>query len=109
MLRWIIVLLAVLLLLLQYRLWIGDGGIPEVLHLQTEKEVVAEERARLDERNAALHAEVTDLKTGYGAIEERARSELGMIGKDESFYQFVQPKKAQSADEPESQSQSIIK
>ncbi|HEX5635630.1 MAG TPA: cell division protein FtsB [Gammaproteobacteria bacterium] len=97
--KWIIALLAVLLLLLQYRLWLGDGSIPEVLHLQNEKEAVAEERAQLDERNAALNAEVQDLKGGLGAIEERARSELGMIGKDETFYQFVQPKKTPPADE----------
>ena len=107
--KWIIALLAVLLLMLQYRLWLGDGSIPEVLHLENEKEAVAEERAQLDERNAALDAEVQDLKGGLGAIEERARSELGMIGKDETFYQFVQPKKTQPADEPEQPSQSIIK
>jgi cell division protein FtsB len=101
MLRWIIVLLAALLLLLQYRLWVGDGSIPEMLHLQNEKTTVAEEHAQLDERNAALDAEVNDLKGGLGAIEERARSELGMIAKDETFYQFVQPKKAQSADAPQ--------
>jgi cell division protein FtsB len=106
--KWIIALLAVLLLLLQFRLWIGDGSIPEVLHLQNEKETVAEERAQLDERNAALDAEVKDLKAGLGAIEERARSELGMIGKDETFYQFVQPKKTQPDDEPDQPATSII-
>lgn len=109
MLRWIIVLLAGLLLLLQYRLWVGDGSIPEMLHLQQEKAAAADEQAKLDERNASLAAEVSDLKGGLGAIEERARSELGMIGKDETFYQFVQPKKAQPADEPEQQPQSILK
>ena len=97
--KWIIALLAGLLLLLQYRLWLGDGSIPEVLHLQTEKAAVAEQQAQLDERNAALNAEVNDLKAGLGAIEERARSELGMIGKDETFYQFIQHKKS-PADEP---------
>lgn len=107
--KWIIALLVGLLLLLQFRLWVGDGSIPEVLHLRGEKTSVAAERAALDERNAALAAEVNDLKAGLGAIEERARSELGMIGKDETFYQFVQPKKAQPADDSEQPPQSIIK
>ena len=102
--KWIIALLAGLLLLLQYRLWLGDGSILEVLHLQNEKATAAAEHAQLDERNAALDAEVKDLKAGLGAIEERARSELGMIGKDETFYQFVQPKKTQTTNAPESNS-----
>ena len=97
--KWIIALLAGLLLLLQYRLWLGDGSIPVVLNLQNEKAAVAEQQAQLDERNAALNAEVNDLKAGLGAIEERARSELGMIGKDETFYQFIQHKKS-PADDP---------
>ena len=99
--KWIIALLAALLLVLQYRLWLGDGSIPEALHLHQEKAAVADARSQLDERNAALAAEVTDLKAGLGAIEERARSELGMIGKDETFYQFIQHKKAQTANESE--------
>ena len=78
-----------LLLLLQYRLWLGDGGIPEVLHLRQEIDQLKSEKASLEERNRGLDAEVSDLKTGLEAIEERARSELGMIGKDETFYQLV--------------------
>jgi cell division protein FtsB len=93
MLKWIIALLAGLILLLQFKLWVGDGGIPEVIQLRGEKSVLEDEKAKLDERNQALDAEVGDLKTGMDAIEERARSELGMIGKDESFYQVIQPKK----------------
>lgn len=89
--KWIIALLIGLLLLLQYRLWVGDGGIPEVLELQQEIEQLKAEKARLEERNRGLDAEVDDLKTGIEAIEERARSELGMVGKDETFYQIIQP------------------
>ena len=89
--KWVIAMLAVLLVLLQYKLWIGDGGIPEVLKLQNEVSIVADEKLQLEERNNALHAEVSDLKKGLDAIEERARSELGMVGKDEIFYQIIQP------------------
>lgn len=101
MLKWIIALLAGLILLLQFKLWVGDGGIPEVIQLRGEKSVLEEEKTRLDERNQALDAEVADLKTGMEAIEERARSELGMIGKDESFYQVIQPKKESPEDKPD--------
>ncbi|MCW8957090.1 MAG: cell division protein FtsB [Gammaproteobacteria bacterium] len=87
--KWIIALLTVLLLMLQFRLWVGDGGIPKVLHLQQEVAEAKQERHRLQERNRELDAEVTDLKKGFDAIEERARSELGMIGKDETFFQIV--------------------
>lgn len=87
--KWIIALLTALLLILQFRLWVGDGGIPKVLHLQQEVAEAKQERHRLQERNSELDAEVTDLKKGFDAIEERARSELGMIGKDETFFQIV--------------------
>lgn len=90
--KWIIALLTVLLLMLQFRLWVGDGGIPKVIHLQQEVTEAEKEKQRLQERNRELDAEVTDLKKGFDAIEERARSELGMIGKDETFYQIVPEK-----------------
>lgn len=77
------------MLLLQYKLWVGDGGVPDVLHLQNEVKKLALEKNKLQERNASLAAEVKDLKQGYGAIEERARSEMGMIAKDETFYQII--------------------
>ena len=85
----IVVILIVLLIWLQYRLWLGDGGIPEVLELEQEIETVQSEVNRLQERNRALNAEVMDLKTGIEAIEERARSEMGMIKKDEIYYQVI--------------------
>lgn len=67
----------------------GDGGVPEILHLQEEVEKLQQHQQQLEERNASLAAEVKDLKQGYDAIEERARSELGMIKKDEKFYQII--------------------
>ncbi len=90
--KWLLSLLTVLLLLLQYKLWVGDGAVPEVLHLQKEVEKQQLNKNSLEERNASLAAEVKDLKQGYDAIEERARSEMGMIGKNESFYQIIQTK-----------------
>ncbi len=89
--KWLLSLLIALLLLLQYRLWVGDGGVPEVVHLQQEVEKQQQEKQQLEERNASLAAEVSDLKQGLDAIEERARSELGMIRKDETFYQIINP------------------
>lgn len=83
----------VLFLLLQYKLWVGDGAVPEVIHLEQEIEKKQLEKNKLEERNASLAAEVKDLKQGKDAIEERARSEMGMIGKDETFYQIIQSSK----------------
>ncbi len=88
-LKWILSLLIVLLFSLQFKLWVGDGGIPEILHLQKEVEKQQQLKQKLEERNASLAAEVKDLKQGYDAIEERARSEMGMIKKGESFYQII--------------------
>jgi len=82
-------ILLVLLVWLQYRLWLGDGGIPDVLKLETEVESVQAETEKLQERNQALEAEVHDLKQGLAAIEERARSEMGMIREGEAYFQVI--------------------
>lgn len=81
--------LLVLLIWLQYKIWLQDGGIPEVLQLQDEVEQVKAEVDSLQERNASLDAEVKDLKKGLDAIEERARSEMGMIKQGEVYYQVI--------------------
>jgi len=78
-----------LLLLLQYPLWIGNGGVFAVWLLDREIEAQEAENARLKERNQALEAEVNDLKQGLDAIEERARAELGMVKQGETFYQTI--------------------
>ena len=80
-----------LLLSLQYRLWVGDGSLAEVWDLYQQVETQRDENQRLRERNQALEAEVQDLKQGLGAIEERAREELGMIKEGETFYQIIEP------------------
>ena len=81
--------LLILLVWLQYKIWLQDGGIPEVLQLQQEVESVKTEVDKLEERNASLDAEVQDLKKGLDAIEERARSEMGMIKEGEVYYQVI--------------------
>ncbi len=83
--------LAALFLFLQFRLWVGDGSLAEVWRLNRQVEVQRAENGALKERNQTLEAEVRDLKQGQAAIEERAREDLGMIGKDETFFQIVEP------------------
>lgn len=87
----LILFLTVLLLLLQVRLWAGDGSLAEVWELR--QAVAAQNAGNLEmrARNRALEAEVKDLKKGKAAIEERARSELGMIREGETFYQIITP------------------
>ncbi|MET0050993.1 MAG: cell division protein FtsB [Candidatus Thiodiazotropha sp.] len=92
--RIVIALLLVLLLFLQYRLWVGEGSLAEVSNLKVEIEGLQQELVGLRKRNRALQAEVEDLRSGKAAIEERARSELGMIKEGETFYQVVTPDEA---------------
>jgi cell division protein FtsB len=85
------VLLALAVLALQYRLWISDDGVNEVRRLETAVQVQERENAQLEARNAQLAAEVANLKQGLDAVEERARSDLGMVRANETFYQVVAP------------------
>ena len=87
--RIVIAFLVVLVLGLQYRLWVSDGGMREVWRLREEVSSQQAENEKLKERNRTLVAEVQDLKQGKTAIEERARTDLGMIGNNESFYQVM--------------------
>ncbi len=81
--------LTVLVLLVQYQLWFGEGSLLEVCQLKQSRDAQKLENEDLRERNAALEAEALDLKQGFEAIEERARTEMGMIKADEIFYQIV--------------------
>ena len=87
--RLLIAALAVVLVLLQARLWLSNGGLREVWRLEAEVGRQIDNNERLAARNAALEAEVRDLKDGLAAAEERARTELGMIHTDETFYQIA--------------------
>lgn len=91
--RWLMALLATLaalLAFLQYRLWLGAGGNASVAELEQQVQAQTRENAGLEQRNDALAAEVEDLKSGEAAVEERARSELGMIRPGETFYRVVE-------------------
>jgi len=83
------VILGVALILLQYRLWLSDQGLREVSRLQAAVDVPAWANREPSARTRQLVGEVTDLKVGLTALEERARSELGMVGNSETFYQVV--------------------
>jgi len=85
----LITVLAVMFFVLQWRLWVGDGSVREVQNYQAEISRLSEQLDEQRDINSALRAEVEDLQSGLGEIEERARGELGMIGEDETFYQFV--------------------
>jgi len=88
--RWLTGILLLLLLALQYRLWIGDGSLAEVRVLRDEISAQKVELAELRARNQVLEAEVLDLQEGLDALEERARSELGMIKRGELFLQVIE-------------------
>jgi cell division protein FtsB len=84
-------LLFAALLVLQYRIWASPGGMREVWRLERAIEAQIAENERLAERNRTLAAEVRDLKEGKKAIEERARTDLGMVKVNETFFQVVPP------------------
>ena len=95
--RLIIICLTALLILIQFPLWLGKGGWLRVWDL--DQQVVAAEKKNdeLRARNAKLASEVQDLKEGTGAVEERARYELGMIKENEVFVQVIDPNKKTSS------------
>jgi cell division protein FtsB len=86
-------ILASLIVLIQYPLWLGKGGWLTAWRLENKLEMEKAKSAKLETRNAALAAEVRDLKQGTEAIEERARYELGMVRPDEVFFQIAPGKK----------------
>jgi cell division protein FtsB len=88
--RLLTIVLAALIALLQYPLWLGKGGWLRVWEIDRQVSAQKDGNAKLRIRNDALDAEVRDLKQGYDAIEERARYELGMIRQDEIFFQVVE-------------------
>ena len=89
--KWLAGVLLVVLVGIHYRLWISDSGLREVQQLREAVSAQHSENQRLTDRNRQLAAEVRDLKQGFIALEERARSDLGMISRNETFYQVVPP------------------
>jgi len=97
--KWLALSLLAVVLALQYRLWMSNDGVRELARLDAAVERQKAENDELEARNQQMVAEVTDLKAGMAAIEERARSELGMIGRNETFYQVV-PARSQTLTTP---------
>ncbi len=91
MFRWFIIVLLFIFCGLQYRLWFGDANLLQLIALRQQIEEQQTENEKLQTRNRQLEAEVVDLKKGLSAIEERARSDQGMVRSDEAFYQLVEP------------------
>lgn len=99
-LRWLTLILAGLIAVLQYPLWLGKGSWLKAWEVDQELSKQKQENTKLKARNSSLEAEVKDLKTGYGAIEERARSELGMLKQDEIFFQVLEDTKPAATPAP---------
>ena len=87
--KWLTLILVALVGVIQYPLWLGKGGWLRVWEVDQQIVAQREVNGKLKTRNAALDAEVRDLKQGLEAIEERARSELGMVKQDEIFFQIL--------------------
>ena len=92
--RVLAIVLGVLIVLIQYPLWLGKGGWMRAWDIDRQLAAQKAQNDRLQARNGALEAEVRDLKQGSEAIEERARFELGMVRQDEVFVQIVEPRAA---------------
>ena len=93
------ILIGILILLLfglQYKLWLGDGSLSEVVQLSRELDLQKEKLRLLEERNRILEAQVLDLQNGLDAFEEKARNDLGMIKQGETFIQLIPPKNEDS-------------
>ncbi|MGZ5051668.1 MAG: septum formation initiator family protein [Methylobacter sp.] len=87
----VIVAIVILLIIhLQYRIWVGDGSIAEIEAYQQRLDELKKQVEEKRQRNEALYAEVLDLRKGQEAIEERARDELGMIKEDETFFHVLE-------------------
>lgn len=98
MMRWLLGALVLLLLVLQYRLWIAEGSLAEQHRL--EQQVVEQEAVNVElrARNAVLEREVLELQNGTAVVEQRAREELNLVREDEVFYQFVDKDAAEAKD-----------
>lgn len=102
--RWLLAILVVVLLILQYRLWIAEGSLAERhrLEQQVRDQVAVNEELRA--RNAVLEREVLELQNGNAVVEQRAREELNLVREDEVYYQFVEDERAS---EPEAERKGV--
>ncbi len=97
--RFLLAILLLILILLQLKMWFGEGGFSDVRRLEQRVEEQTKENEALAQRNRELRAEVEDLRQGLEAVEERARSELGLIKENEEFYQVV-PADVRATEDP---------
>ncbi len=81
--------LVLVLVVLQYKLWLGEGSVTQLRELEAQVAVQQQENLVLAERNQVLEGEVLDLKTGLDAVEERAHSEFGMVKEGETLFSVV--------------------
>lgn len=89
--KYLIIFIVLFTAHLQYRLWYGtDGSIPQIKAYETQLDELKKQVEEKKQRNAALYAEVEDLRQGQEALEERARDELGMIREGETFFQVIE-------------------
>ncbi|MFT7132355.1 MAG: cell division protein FtsB [Cyclobacteriaceae bacterium] len=92
--RWLIAGLVLIVLFLQGRLWIGEGSLAQVSGLQVRVERESAENSIKEQRNRVLRAEIVELKSGLESIEEKARSEFGLIKEGETFFLLVDESKS---------------
>jgi cell division protein FtsB len=90
LMKWIAATLLLIFLALQYRLWVGDGSVADMVRLDRELQRQNAANERLQERNRILAIEVEDLKEGLNSVEERAREDMGMIKEGETFYMLIE-------------------
>jgi cell division protein FtsB len=101
--RWLLVILLVFLAGLQFRLWVGEGSLAHRAELNRQLEEQESENQALRERNALIATDVESLKTNLNAIEEKARADLGMIKKGETFYLVIDKNSPDSSTKESSQ------
>lgn len=89
--KWLLLVLLSIFLVLQYRLWVSEGSLADVVRLEREVDKQKAANDRLLERNRVLAIEVEELKNGLDSVEERARQDMGMIKEGETFYMLVEP------------------
>lgn len=102
--KWLIVILLLLLAALQYRIWYGEGSFAQAAKLERDIKLQQAENDRMHERNRILDVEVQDLKSGADSVEERARNDIGMIKKDETFFMIPAKKKPEAKSETKAES-----
>ncbi len=109
--RWLLALLVLLLLGLQYRLWFAEGSLAERTRLESQLQSLTRANRELLERNAVLEREVLELQTGNSTVEQRAREQLGLVRKGETFFQIVPSARERGTEqgaEPETERQVMI-